>query len=424
MGTSNTRYVKFTIVYGAVDVSGKVREYLRSASYTDAASGDSDKVSFDMEDRNGKWLGSWKPSKGDRMALTIRTDNWEDEGDKYTFYCGNFLIDSLSGSGPPRKLTIGGVAVPQDNNFRSRQKTHTWAATSLQRIAADIAALAGVSLVFDAADIQVDSIEQSEETDCSFLMSLCENYGYAMKVHSEKLVIYDIEAYEQKDAVKTLRCGEGTRDVISYRFDDTIMGSYTGANISFQDPNNEEEHSVHIGTDERLLEINVTADSLADAERKGIAALNLANRETTVLSLTMMAKPGLTATSCVDIVGIGDYDGKYFVDKVVHSASGGGNYTMNLTMHRVIPWIKTVSIQAVEDAAAAESESIQYTVKAGDTLWDIAKQYLGEGIQYVQIYNDNASVIEEEAKKHGKESSDNGHWIYIGTVLTINRTVS
>ena len=42
----------------------------------------------------------------------------------------------------------------------------------------------------------------------------------------------------------------------------------------------------------------------------------------------------------------------------------------------------------------------------------------------MQIYNDNASVIEEEAKKHGKESSDNGHWIYIGTVLTINRTVS
>ena len=212
--------------------------------------------------------------------------------------------------------------------------------------------------------------------------------------------------------------------MISYNFNDTIMGSYTGANISFQDPNNDEEYTVHVGTDERLLEINVTADNLADAERKGIAALNMANRETTVMTVTMMADPGLAASCCVDIVGLNDYDGKYFVDKIVHSASGSGNYTMALTLHRVIPWIKTVSIQAVEAAAAAESDSIQYTVKSGDTLWDIAKQYLGSGVQYVQIYNDNASVIEAEAKKRGKASSDNGHWIFPGTVLTINRTVS
>lgn len=112
------------------------------------------------------------------------------------------------------------------------------------------------------------------------------------------------------------------------------------------------------------------------------------------------------------------------MDKVVHRASGSGNYTMELTLHRVIPWIKTVSINAVEAAAAEESESIQYTVKSGDTLWDIAKQYLGSGAQYVQIYNDNASVIEAEAKKRGKTSSDNGHWIFPGTVLTINRMVS
>ena len=424
MGTSNTRYVKFTIVYGRVDVSGKVRDYLRSASYTDAASGDSDKVSFDMEDRDRKWLGSWKPIKGDRMALTIRTYNWTGEGDVYEFYCGNFLIDDLSGSGPPRRLSIGGVAVPQDNNFRAQKKTHTWAATSLQTIAADIAALAGVNLVFDAADIQIDSIEQSGETDCAFLASLCEAYGYAMKVHSEKLVIYDVEAYEQKASIKTIQCEEGNREVMDYRFNDTIMGSYTGANFSFQDPNNDEEYSIHIGSDERLLEINVTADNLADAERKGIAALNLANREMTVMTVTTMADPGLAASCCVDITGLNDYDGKYFVDKVVHRASGGGNYTMELTLHRVIPWIKTVSINAVEAAAAEESESIQYTVKSGDTLWDIAKQYLGSGVQYVQIYNDNASVIEAEAKKRGKTSSENGHWIFPGTVLTINRTVN
>lgn len=424
MGTSNTRYVEFMIVYGRVDVTGKVRNYLQSASYTDSASGDSDKISLNMEDRKRKWVGNWKPIKGDRMALTIRTVNWKSEGDSYEFYCGNFLIDDLSGSGPPRALSIGGVAVPQDNDFRTRKKTHTWAATSLRTIAADIASLAGVKLVFDASDIQITSVEQSEVTDCSFLTSLCESYGYAMKVHSEKLIIYDVEAYEQKPSVKTICCEEGNKDVIDYKFNDTLMGSYTGADISFHDPDNDEEYSSHIGTDERLLEVNVTADNLADAERKGIAALNLANRETTVMTVTMMAKPGLTACCCVDVTGVGDYDGRYFVDQVIHKASANGNYTMTLTLHRVIPWIKTVSIRAVEAAVEAESETIQYTVESGDTLWGIAAKYLGSGVQYVQIYNDNASVIEGEAKRRGKTSSDNGHWIFPGTVLTIHRKVS
>lgn len=61
----------------------------------------------------------------------------------------------------------------------------------------------------------------------------------------------------------------------------------------------------------------------------------------------------------------------------------------------------------------------KHTVKKGDTLWALAKKYYGKGSQYTKIYNANKSVIENAAKKHGKKSSSNGHWIYPGTVLTI-----
>lgn len=36
---------------------------------------------------------------------------------------------------------------------------------------------------------------------------------------------------------------------------------------------------------------------------------------------------------------------------------------------------------------------IKYTVKKGDTLWDIAVKYLGKGIRYKEIYNDNKSIL-------------------------------
>lgn len=60
-----------------------------------------------------------------------------------------------------------------------------------------------------------------------------------------------------------------------------------------------------------------------------------------------------------------------------------------------------------------------YTVVSGDTLWGIASKKLGSGSKWTQIYDANAGTIEAEAKKHGKSSSNHGHWIWPGEVLTI-----
>lgn len=69
--------------------------------------------------------------------------------------------------------------------------------------------------------------------------------------------------------------------------------------------------------------------------------------------------------------------------------------------------------------AAPKKKGKTYKVKGGDMLWGIAKKYYGNGAQYTKIYNANKSVIEAAAKRHGKKSSSNGHWIWAGTVLTI-----
>ena len=60
-----------------------------------------------------------------------------------------------------------------------------------------------------------------------------------------------------------------------------------------------------------------------------------------------------------------------------------------------------------------------YTVKSGDCLWNIAKKYYGNGASYTKIYEANKKIIEDTAKKYGKQSSSNGWWIYPGTKLTI-----
>lgn len=49
-----------------------------------------------------------------------------------------------------------------------------------------------------------------------------------------------------------------------------------------------------------------------------------------------------------------------------------------------------------------------YTVKAGDSLWDIAAQQYGDGAQWTKLLNANSHVID-----------GNGSLIYPGQVLTI-----
>lgn len=65
------------------------------------------------------------------------------------------------------------------------------------------------------------------------------------------------------------------------------------------------------------------------------------------------------------------------------------------------------------------SNTQTYTVKSGDCLWNIAKKFYNNGNSWMKIYNANKTVIENTAKKYGRKSSSNGHWIYPGTKLTI-----
>ncbi|MDE6930069.1 MAG: LysM peptidoglycan-binding domain-containing protein [Lachnospiraceae bacterium] len=78
------------------------------------------------------------------------------------------------------------------------------------------------------------------------------------------------------------------------------------------------------------------------------------------------------------------------------------------------PLAKTVETRPETRASQA------YTVVSGDNLWKIARRfYGGSGSDWKKIYDANAATIEETAKQHRKASSDNGHWIYPGCILTI-----
>ena len=80
---------------------------------------------------------------------------------------------------------------------------------------------------------------------------------------------------------------------------------------------------------------------------------------------------------------------------------------------------KTATVTQQRDTTTAPAGKT-YTVKQGDTLWDIARVKLGNGTKWQTIYSLNKATIEAAAKKHGRSSSSNGWWIYPGTVLKLS----
>ena len=80
---------------------------------------------------------------------------------------------------------------------------------------------------------------------------------------------------------------------------------------------------------------------------------------------------------------------------------------------------QTNTTQTVTTPAKPNDDAKKHKVVSGDTLWGISRKYYGNGNKWQTIYEANKTVIEDTAKKYGKASSSNGHWIYPGTELVI-----
>ncbi len=108
------------------------------------------------------------------------------------------------------------------------------------------------------------------------------------------------------------------------------------------------------------------------------------------------------------------------IDNFSYSEEGGdpGTYQYSITLkeYREIK-VRQVKVDISKVTASVRKEDTRvdntvqpktYIVVGGDCLWNIAKQFYGDGAQYIQIYNANKSVI-----------GGNPNLIYPGQVLTI-----
>ena len=404
---------KQTDAAGKSDMSSNISDSVSSFEYVDVASGKSDSVSLTLMNIDKEWLKDKMPQKGASIKATIKTTDWG-QG-KPSFSCGTFILDDISFSGHPLECVLNAVSVPAGIDFKSKQKTVTWQSSTLKDIAQKIASAAGVKLYYSGSSIKVSEREQDKQTDSAFLYELCEKYGFSMKVFNNKIVIFETEAAEKEASVLELT----ESDLLSWSYNTTIDGTYTGIEFTYTNPDTKDKNNrqikVTVGKPGRMYYANNQASSKYDAELQAKALLNAANREIETMEITIRALDTLVAGQCIKIKNLGNASGKYYIDQIKHSIGSG--YKMQLNLHKV--YGGDTKNNNKSGSTGNNDATTDYTVKRGDTLWAIAKTYLGSGSRYTEIYALNKDVIESTAKSHGKTSSDNGHWIWPGTVLKI-----
>ncbi len=110
----------------------------------------------------------------------------------------------------------------------------------------------------------------------------------------------------------------------------------------------------------------------------------------------------------------------------VYGAYGNIKYSISLVQYQDLKIYTTQELNSTSATKKTVSrnepkttDTSHYTVVSGDTLWGIAIKKLGSSKKWTKIYETNIKTIEAAAKSHGKASSDHGHWIYPGTILSL-----
>lgn len=328
------------VKYSGIDISKEISDDLLNFSYTDNASGEADSISITLKDEKMKWGSSWFPTKGDSTNATIHTKNWRKNGDKQKLPCGRFFIDEPEYSGRPRTMTINGISSPLNSNFSETKRSRSWRNITLKQIASDIAKRSGLILMFIGTNNpKYKSIQQTEKSDSEFLIELCEKDGLAMKITSNKIIIFDEEEFEKRKSIAIYH--ESNSQVKSYSFKTSLSNTaYSGVNVKYYDAKlgKKIEYLFTIGEIDnkksKIYQLNTKVKTGEEARKLAQKTLRKLNKKEFSGSLSVTGNVYLVGGSCIDLKGFGVFDGKYYITKATHNIGQG--YTTDIEIRKVL----------------------------------------------------------------------------------------
>lgn len=281
--------------------------------------------------------------KGMPIEASITRHNWQGDGKDDTLKMGLFELDSLKASGPPNTVTIKGTSLFYSSAIRQTERDKAWENYYLSGIAREVAKRGGLDFRYDSkSNPYYSRVEQTSQSDISFLVDLVHRAGISMKIYNNTLILFDQATYEAKNPVRTFKRGDGSYEKWDMETNEADC-KYDSCKVYYTDPKTKKKYSAWAYADDydkdadehQVLYINQRVTSNIDAQALAVKMLRMKNKFEYEVKLTIPGDPAMVAGVTVRLSGWGTFSGKYIIKQSKHTLSRSSGYSTQITCRKV-----------------------------------------------------------------------------------------
>jgi len=340
----------FRLTMAGADVTQTIQKRLISLTLTDNRGFEADQLDIELDDADGLLQ---LPRRGVVLNLAL---GWQGEP---LISKGSYTVDEIEHSGTPDRMTLRARSADFRQTLNTKREK-SWHKTTAGEIAKAIAEKHKLDLALgaDVEKMAIDHIDQTNESDASFLMRLARQCGALACVKDGKLLF--IRQGQGKNAsgkalpVITIQ----RRDGDSHRFTLADRDAYTGVIASWlhtREPAIKPQAKVKrrrkttakkkepeakqgdylVGTDENVLVLSRTYANRSNAERAAKMQWERLQRGVATFSIQLARdRAELYTEMPVKVTGFKKQidDGEWIITTLTHSLSADSGYTTSIEL--------------------------------------------------------------------------------------------
>jgi uncharacterized protein len=319
---------EYHITLDGRDLTSKIAPRLVSLSLSESRSDEADTLDITLDDSDNKLA---IPKRGAVLRVAF---GWSDTGvvDK-----GSFTVNEVEHAGAPDVLTIRARSASMTNAMGERIE-RSWHGETLGAIVRKIAGKHSLKpAIGDAlSKLVIAHIDQTHESDMSFLTRLAKRYDAVMNVKDANLLFMPIghgttASGKKLDSIELTRA-EGD----SHRYHVSERENYAGVRAFYHATGRAKRKSVVVGGENNhsLKVLPETYATEADARAAATAELNRTQRSQATMDYTLaLGRPDLYPELPVYLNGFKpDIDDESWLAKRVRHTIADGGYTTALEL--------------------------------------------------------------------------------------------
>jgi uncharacterized protein len=287
------------LIYDNYDITNSFN--ISASTVIDNAGGVADVLEIALFDNDDLPI-KWKPQKNDVIRIK-----------ENSFSSGEMYIDHIEQN---RGCFVAkAISIPIN---AKEINSKSWENIRFLSLMNEITSKYGFSLethnIIDHFYVRVDQIDQ---TDFEFIAYRCMLEGYMIKFTDKKVVLYDEKYIESMTALINIDVSEFDG---SYSFKDISSGLFSACSVSFNSIDGliKSEYRPSTAPFGPVLKKYIYLGNQGEADRFAKGFLRAANKRQVTGVITVKLNSGIAAGTNINITGLGLFDGKYFVDQIIH----------------------------------------------------------------------------------------------------------